>query len=110
MARRKTNKSEAIRQYLAKHKNADTHVIVKALNVQSALVYNVKSTLKKSRMKGRQQSQEHQRALAAHKAAIANGSVNEVVAAARLIHSCGSIERAQLALNAAQKVAEALAN
>ncbi len=110
MARRQSTKSEAIRQYLAKHKNADTNEIVQALNVQPALVYNVKSNLKKSRVNDRRRYQEKQRASATHNAPVANGSVDEVVAAARLIHSCGSIERARLALNAAKKVADALAN
>ena len=110
MARRKSNKSEAIRHYLAKHKNAGTNEIVKALNVQPALVYNVKSNLKKSRVNDRESYQEEQRASAAHNAPITDGSVDEVVAAARLIHSCGSIARARLALNAAKKVADALAN
>ena len=110
MARRKINKSEAIRRYLAKHPNAAADEIVKAVNVQSAHVYNVKSMLKKSRMNSPQMSQAKQRAAASHNAGVGNGSVDEVVAAARLIHSCGGIERARLALNAAKKVAEALAN
>ena len=110
MAKRKTNKSEAIRKYLAKHPDATANEIVKALNVQPALVYNVKSLLKKSRRNGSQKAARKKRASVAGEVKIANGSVEEVVAAAKLIHSCGSIERARMALNAAQKVADALAN
>ena len=53
MAKKKINKSEAIRQYMAKHPDAFVTDIAKALKVQPGLVYQVKASLhaKKRRKK-----------------------------------------------------------
>ncbi len=102
MAKRKTNKSEAIRQYMAKHQNATAAEIAKALKVQIGLVYQVKQGMaakaKKKAGKGRGRPV----------AASSDTSVNQVIAAANLIKSCGSTEQARQALKAAEKVAKAL--
>ncbi len=100
MARQKASKSEAIRQYLADHPDESAQTIAKTLKVKPALVYNVKSMMR-SRKNG---SAKRGRAAAAS----ANGSVDQVIAAARLIKSCGGIEQARLALKAAEQVASAL--
>ena len=103
MARRKVNKSEQIRNYLAANPQAPAGEIAKALNVQPALVYNVKSTMK-SAAAGRSKPVRRRAAASAE----ANGSADHVVQAARLIQSCGGIDGAREALNAAQKVSDAL--
>ncbi len=46
MAKRKTNKSELIRQELAKHPEKSVQDLAKALKVDASLVYQVKSQLK----------------------------------------------------------------
>ena len=46
MAKRKTNKSEAVRQYVAEHPDASATDVAKAVKVQPALVYNVRTNLK----------------------------------------------------------------
>ena len=104
MARQKASKSEAIRQYLADHPDESAQTIAKTLKVKPALVYNVKSMMR-SRKNG---SVKRGRGRGRVAAASANGSVEQVIAAARLIKSCGGIEQARLALKAAEQVASAL--
>ena len=104
MAKRKKNKSEAIRQYLAKHPDEPPKNIAKALQVQPALVYNVKSMMK---AQGRGKNGKKARTTVD---SAANGSVDNLISAARLIQSCGSIDAAREALKAAEKVAAALEN
>ena len=108
MAKRKSNKSEAIRQYLAKHPDVSTHDVAKALNVTPALVYNVKSVLKAKRR--RKKTVEMRKPSLSASTVAANGVVEQVVAAARLIQSCGGTEGARQALKAAEKVVAALEN
>ncbi len=102
MAKRTTNKSELIRQYMAKHQNASAADIAKALKVQVGLVYQVKANLKAKKSK-RKTAKRKVRTVAS-----TDTSITQVVAAANLIKSCGSIEQAQQALKAAEKVAKAL--
>ena len=104
MARQKASKSEAIRQYLADNPDESAQAIAKALKVKPALVYNVKSMMK-ARKNG---SARRGRGRGRVAAGAANGSAEQVVAAARLIKSCGGIEQARLALKAAEQVAAAL--
>ena len=102
MAKRKTNKSEAIRQYMAKHADASASDVAKAVKVQTGLVYQVKASLKAKKSK-RKTAKRKVRTVAS-----TDTSVDQVIAAANLITSCGSIELAQQALKAAEKVAKAL--
>ena len=105
MVKRKTNKSEAIRQYLAQQPEKSAADVAKALNVQPSLVYQVKAALKKQKPV-RQVARKKTRKRAAH--AEAKTSVDQVIAAARLIQTCGGIELARQALKAAEQVADAL--
>ena len=106
MAKRKTNKSESIRQYMAKHPDASANDVAKALKVQPGLVYQVKSLKAKS---GRKKTIK-KKAKRSFATAMANGTADQVVAAAKLIHSCGSIEQARQALKTAEQVVAALEN
>ena len=90
MAKRKTNKSEAIRQYMAKHPKATAMDVAKALKVQASLVYQVKMSQKKKTTKR-------------PPATIAT-NVEAVIAAANLVKLCGGTEQARQALKAADKV------
>ena len=105
MAKNKTNKSEAIRQELANHPDKSATDIAKTLKVQPALVYNVKASLKAKA--GRPKRTTRKSAVSAEST---NGSVQQVIAAARLIKSCGGIDAARQALKAAEQVAAALEN
>ena len=53
MAKKKINKSEAIRRHMAEHPDASVKDVAKALKVQPGLVYQVKASLhdKKRRKK-----------------------------------------------------------
>ena len=100
MAKRRTNKSEAIRQYMAQHADASASDVAKALKVQVGLVYQVKASLhaKKRRKKTAKRKP----------VATVDTGVARVIAAANLIKMCGSPEQAHQALKAAEKVAKAL--
>ena len=97
MAKRKTNKSDSIRQYMAQHLNASATDIAKALKVQPSLVYQVKASLK-----GRKKTTKRK------PVATVDTGVAKVIAAANLIKMCGSPEQAHQAVKAAEKVAKAL--
>lgn len=100
MAKKKVNKSEAIRQYLGKHPKASAQAVSKALKVKPALVYNVKSSMSKTRNGKVKRRVKRQ-----------SGSLDgmeNVVAAANFIRECGGIEQARQALAAAAQVASAL--
>ncbi len=99
MAKRKTNKSAAIRQYMAQHADASASDVAKALKLQVGLVYQVKASLK-----GRKNTAERK------PAATVDTGVARVIAAANLIKMCGSPEQAHQAVKAAEKVARALEN
>ena len=100
MAKRKTNKSESIRQYMAQHPNASIKDIANDLKVQTGLVYQVKANLK-AKKRGKK--------IAKRKAAVAvDTNIAKVIAAVNLIKLCGSPEQARQALKAAEKVAKAL--
>ena len=105
MAKRKTNKSELIRQELAKHPEKSVQDLAKAVKVDASLVYQVKSQMK-AKSGGAKRSKRKRRAAVSSTAA--NGSVQGVIAAARLIKSCGGIDGARQALKAAEQVAAAL--
>ena len=94
MAKRKTNKSEAIRQHMAKHPKATVVETAKALNVKPGLVYQVKVA---ARNKGKRKTTKG--------TPVAIGiNVEVVIAAANLVKLCGSAEQAKNALKAAERV------
>ena len=99
MAKRKTNKSEAIRQYMAQHADASVSDVAKALKVQVGLVYQVKASLKGGKKTTKRKP-----------AATMDTSIAKVIAALNLIKMCGSPEQAHQAVKAAEKVARALEN
>jgi hypothetical protein len=103
VAKNKTNKSEAIRQELATHPEKSAIDIAKALKVKPALVYNVKASVK-----AKARRPERTRQKSAVSAESTNASVQQVIAAARLIKVCGGIDAAKQALKAAEQVAAAL--
>ena len=112
MAKRKANKSEAIRQYLAEHPNAATKDIAKALRVNAALVYNVKSSLKSGKKKKasarKPVKRKARKKAVSHAQENGNGTVAHVIAAARLIRTCGGPAEAREAIRAAELVSAAL--
>ena len=104
MAKRKSNKSQAIRDYLTKDPDASAQTIAKALKVTPALVYNVKSNMNAKKGTGKRSKRKRR----AGSSATDNGSVDHVITAAKLIQSCGGIPEARQALKAAEHVAAAL--
>ncbi len=107
MAKRNTNKSELIRQELAKHPEKSVQDLAKALKVDASLVYQVKSKMK-AKSGSAKRSKRKRRAAVSSTAA--DGSVQGVIAAAKLIKSCGSIAEARQALKTAEQVVAALEN
>ena len=103
MAKRKRRKepsqSEEIRQFMTKNPNATPNEIAKALKVKPALVYNVKSNLKKKARAKRGQRVAAQPG---------DGSTADVIAAAKLIAVCGGVDEARAALRAVELVASFL--
>ncbi len=97
MAKRRTNKSELIRQYMAQHADASASDVAKALKVQVGLVYQVKASLQKKTSKRK-----------VRPVASTDTSITQVIAAANLIKMCGSPGQAHQAVKAAEKVAKAL--
>ncbi len=106
MVKRKINKSESIRQYMAENPDASANDIANALKVQPGLVYQVKSLKAKTRRK----KATTKKARGSIATVMSNGAADQVVAAARLIKSCGSIAEARQALKTAEQVAAALEN
>ena len=102
MAKSKTNKSEAIRQYMAQHENASVTEIAKALKVQTGLVYQVKGAMagKSKKKTGKTRGRPV--------ASSSDTSVDQVIAAANLIKACGSTEQARQAIKAAEQIVKAL--
>ena len=90
---RRHNKSKAIRNYMANHPEATSGDVARALKVPRALVYNVKSQAKKKATVNVRP--------ASH---AAGNKVDNVLAAARLIHSCGTYQAACEALAMAQEM------
>ena len=104
MAKRKTNQSESVRQYMKEHPDASAIDIAKAVKVQPGLVYSVKASLKaKSGKKATKKTTRGGVVIAG-----SNGTADQIVAAARLIQSCGGVNEAKQALKAATQVAAAL--
>lgn len=112
MAKKKTNKSQQIRDYLSANPDSPAAEIAKALNVQTALVYNVKRAagIKSKGKRGRPPKSAAQKKIAStSKRPSSNGAVSNdfalVLEAAKFIQVCGSSERAKEALEAAKDVA-----
>jgi hypothetical protein len=106
--RRKTNRSEIIRQYLSEHPDEGPSQVAQALKqykVTPHLVSNVKSKMKKVSGPRRKKVKKQAAPLVTSTAAT---ELADVVAAAQLIKACGSLEQAQQALKAAGKVADLL--
>ena len=107
--RRKTNRSEIIRQYLSEHPDEGPSQVAQALKqykVTPHLVSNVKSKMKKASRPRRKKVKKQQ--VAPSVTTTAATEFADVVAAAQLIKACGSLEQAQQALKAAGKVADLL--
>jgi hypothetical protein len=119
LAKKKTNKSQLIRDYLSSNPESSAAEIAKALNVQPALVYNVKRNLgmKGKGKRGRPPKSAAKKTQATKMASGSQSSTRNgaaandfalVLEAARFIQSCGSSERAKEALEAAEEVAAAM--
>ena len=107
MAKRSTNKSELIRQELTKHPEKSAMDIAKVLKVDASLVYQVKSKMKAKSGSAKRSKRKRREAVSS---TAADGSVQGVIAAAKLIKSCGSIAEARQALKTAEQVVAALEN
>lgn len=106
--RRKTNRSEVIRQYLAEHPDEGPSEVAQALKrhkVTPHLVSNVKSKMNKGSSPRRKKVAKRS---APSVAPTGTDEFANVVAAAQLIKTCGGLEQAQQALKAAGKVADLL--
>ena len=124
MAKKKTNQSQLIRDYLSANPKSSTADIVKALNVKPASVYNVKRALgikgtgkrgrppKSAAKKVSPKKTSAKKAAPTSARAKSNGAVGDdfalVLEAAKFIQACGSSERAKEALAAAEDVAAAM--
>ena len=113
MAKRKTNKSQAIRDYKQAHPEAGPTEIARALgNVPPAMVSNVLSKAgisKRKRRRGRKKGSVTPAAAAATTSR--NGRTFEpVILAVQLIRECGGdVAAAKSAIDAARTVAKLLA-
>ncbi len=108
MAKKKKSKSQAVREYLAENPKAAVADIAKSLKVSPAIVYNVKSLLKgKASGATRGKVGRPKGTVAARRGKLSNTSpqLSNVIEAARLIQSCGGIDHAKQALDAAEQVA-----
>ncbi len=106
MAKRKTNKSQAIREYLAQDPEASAATVSKAVKAPASLVYQVKAKMK-AKTDGRT-TKKRGRKRAASSRVEANGSSEHVILAAKLVKACGGVAGAREALRAAEQVAAAL--
>jgi hypothetical protein len=100
MAKRKINKSQKVRDYLAEHPDAGPTAVAHALkrySVSAALVSSIKGKSRTGRRKKRKATRGSVRR-----------RVEPVVAAARLIRVCGGIDEAKAALDAAVRIASVL--
>ena len=106
--RRKTNRSELIRQYLAEHPDEGPSQVAEALKqykVNAHLVSNVKNKMNNA---GSPRGKKVATRPAPSVATAGADKFASVVAAAQLIKTCGGLEQAQQALKAAGKVADLL--
>jgi hypothetical protein len=95
---KKANKTAMIQDYLAKHPNASPSEVANALKkykVTGPYVSSIKLKLKKS---------QQQR----HSTNTADASIENIIAAAEFIGSCGGVEKALEAFEIAEKVARVL--
>jgi hypothetical protein len=112
MAKRKINKSEKVRDYLAEHPDAGPTDVANALKrygISVALVSAIKSKGKTGGPKRRKAKAMKRRSLRGRKAPRRRtGRVEPVVAAAELIRACGGVDEAKVALDAAGQIATVL--
>ena len=111
MAKRKINKTQAIRSYLEKHPNAspsETAEVLKPYQVTATYVSNVKTQL---RVKGNV-TRPAKKVRVSRPAQRSRGRIEEngqmLVAAATLIRKCGSAEQAIQAMEVAATVGRML--
>jgi hypothetical protein len=112
MAKRKINKSQKVRDYLAEHPDAGPTAVANALKrygVSVALVSAIKSKGKTGGRKRRKAKATKRRSVRGWRAAgRRTGRAEPVVAAAELIRVCGGVDEAKAALDAAGRVASVL--
>ena len=112
MAKRKVNKSQKVRDYLAEHPDAGPTAVANALKrygVSVALVSAIKSKGKTGGRKSRKAKAAKRRSVRGRKVdGRRTGGVEPVVAAAELIRVCGGVDEAKAALDAAGRVASVL--
>jgi hypothetical protein len=112
MAKRKINKSEKVRDYLAEHPDAGPTDVANALKrygISVALVSAIKSKGKTAGRKRRKAKVTKTRSVRGRKApATRTGRAEPVIAAAELIRACGGLDEANAALDAAGRVASVL--
>jgi hypothetical protein len=112
MAKRKINKSQKVRDYLAEHPDAGPIAVANALKrygVSVALVSAIKSKGKTGGRKRRKSKATKRRSVRGRRApARRTGQMEPVVAAAELIRVCGGIDEAKSTLDAAGRVASVL--
>jgi hypothetical protein len=111
MAKRKTNKSQAIRDYKMAHPEAGPTEISKALgNVPPAMVSNVLSKAGKSKRKVKRGRPKVSAGAAATPTTANSQSFRQVIVAVQLMQECGGdATAAKSAIDAASAVAKLLA-
>lgn len=113
VAKKKISKSAAVRLYMDANPDKSVAEIAKAVKVSTAIVYNVRSSLKKkSEAKAGNGAVAKGRKTRLKRVATANGSSSDefsnVLEAARLIQNCGGVERARSAIKAAEQIASTM--
>ena len=108
MARKKLSKSARIRQYQADHPEAGPTAVARALGrygITRGFVANVTS---REKAKAQPKRKTVKKRVKAKRIAPAITSFDGVVAAAELIKTCGSVEQAKQAIDAADRAAQIL--
>ena len=112
MAKRKINKSQKVRDYLAEHPDAGPTAVANALKrygVSVTLVSAIKSKGQTGGRKRRTAKAARRRAVRGRRTrARPTSRMEPVVAAAELIRVCGGVDEAKTALDAAGQVASVL--
>ena len=111
MAKRKVNKSQKIRDYLAEHPDAGPTEVARALKrygVSAPLVSAIKARGKPARRKKRKAKATRRTVRGRRARSGATNQAAPIIAAAELIRACGGVAEAKAALDTAGRIASVL--
>ena len=112
MAKRKINKSQKVRDYLAEHPDAGPTEVATALKrygVSVALVSSIKGKSQTGGRKKRKAKASRRRSVGGRRGQSRRaGRVEPIIAAAELIRVCGGVDEAKTAVDATGRVASVL--